>query len=131
MPQVPTTLVCLCAVTPPGYKTTNGTTVPCGDGEYRPDWRPATAASRCLECGEHIMSYPLDQIVQYAITVDANATQVAVRASAASCCECLCSVQHSVVVWFSPLSACNLILAYCRAGGSLFCSCEYPGTSMP
>jgi len=85
--------VCLLfsAVTPPGYKTTitgdSGTTDPCQDGEYRPEWKPAVAAATCLSCGAGIYSSPIEQITCYAATPDATPVNVDVRAGPASCCE--------------------------------------------
>lgn len=88
-------MVCLLfsalSVTPPGYKTTitgdSGTTDPCQDGEYRPEWKPAVAAATCLSCGAGIYSSPIEQITRYAATPDATPMNVDVRAGPASCCE--------------------------------------------
>jgi hypothetical protein len=74
-------------VTPPGYKTTNGATLPCADGEYRSTWaRPAIAAA-CDACGAGIGSEAQEELVQYALTPDATPRSILVRAQVESCCE--------------------------------------------
>jgi hypothetical protein len=79
----------LFAVTPPGYYTTSADTLACADGEYRAEWKPASAAASCSKCGDNIKSAANDQISAYTITdaTGATTTKVDVRASAGSCCE--------------------------------------------
>jgi hypothetical protein len=76
----------LAAVTPPGYKTVNGTTTTCADGEYRAEWKPPTAATSCTACGDGISSSVNDQVTQYDIATGA-ASSVDIRSSATACCE--------------------------------------------
>lgn len=71
-------------LTLPGFRTFNGKTEPCRDGEYRAGWRPASLASRCDACGANISSSGVDQVSQYNISTGV-AVSLDVRASAASC----------------------------------------------
>ncbi len=74
-------------MTPPGYMTdsTAGTTTACTDGQYRAEWKPYTQASACDVCGDNIASEATEQITQYDATN--TGSPIAVRASAAACCE--------------------------------------------
>lgn len=72
-------------MTPPGYKTANGATTACADGEYRAEWKVSSQATSCNSCGEGIQSDATDQITAYAVTPDATPSAVAVRSSAAAC----------------------------------------------
>lgn len=77
--------VCLPAVTPPGHYTSGTETQPCADDEYRPEWKAASEADKCVKCGEGIMSTATEQVAQYAF--DESQTSVDVRGTAASCCK--------------------------------------------
>jgi len=76
-------------MTPPGYKTSVGAgpsgTTPCADGEYRADWKPASAAGSCQVCGDNILSSATEQITSYSIDKNATPSPIYVRATAAAC----------------------------------------------
>jgi len=74
------------AVTPPGFKTVDGTTRPCEDGEYRAGWKPPSFATSCDTCGVNIASAAAEQIALYDPS-DGTLSTMDVRASEASCCE--------------------------------------------
>lgn len=73
-------------VTPPGYKTTGGSTTACGAGLYRAEWTTPSAASACTPCGVGILAEAVDQITSYDISTEA-ASSVSVAGSAGACCE--------------------------------------------
>lgn len=73
------------AVTPPGYKTLNGTTVPCEAGSYRSSWTPG--APSCSSCGSGVAADKTDRIIQYDLLTGAMA-YVPVTTAPDDCCEC-------------------------------------------
>jgi len=95
------------AVTPPGFKTSGGATVPCGDNEFRADWKSAEEATTCSSCGKGVYASKTDQIMVYDIE---NATEkaFAVTSTADDCCKL-----HLV------LGAGAVLLCQCGMGG--FC----------
>jgi hypothetical protein len=52
-------------VTPPGYYTVEGVTLPCPDHTYREGWVPAAQAGNCTSCGEGVLADKTDRLVQY------------------------------------------------------------------
>jgi hypothetical protein len=79
------------AVTPPGHFTTtavNGTgnTTKCLNGEYRAEWKPASAADKCDICGANILSEETDQITTYDIETEIEGV-VDVATTSGACCE--------------------------------------------
>jgi len=73
------------AVTPPGYYTANGATMPCPAGTFRADWLPASQASSCTSCGVGVKADKTDRITQY--LVDGSSVEIAVTTSTEDCCE--------------------------------------------
>jgi len=73
-------------VAPPGFKTVDGDTRPCEDGEYRTGWKPPSMATSCDSCGVNISSTAAEQVAVYD-PIDGTLSTMDVRASAASCCE--------------------------------------------
>lgn len=76
-------------LTPPGFKTFNGTTTQCGPGEYRGGWGRPAASAACSRCGAGIAVELAEEIVRYAVTPDATPTSVFVATDVESCCACL------------------------------------------
>jgi len=73
------------AVTPPGYYTANGATLPCPAGTFRADWLPASQASSCTSCGVGVKADKTDRVTRY--FVNGSSLEVAVTTSADDCCE--------------------------------------------
>jgi hypothetical protein len=82
-----TCFVAPCAVTPPGFYTSNGTTQLCPAGSFRANWTTGSAAAACQSCGEGVRADKTEQLAVYSL---ANNTQsfVAVATSPNSCCKC-------------------------------------------
>lgn len=81
--------VCCCdtfaAVTPPGYYTVEGVTLPCHDHTYREGWVPAAQAGNCTSCGEGVLAEKTDRLVQY--FSNNSDVLLPVTSSAQDCCE--------------------------------------------
>jgi hypothetical protein len=77
-----------CAVTPPGYRTVNGVTVPCGDNEFRADWKPLGEATTCTSCGVGVKMTKTDRLVMYD-PMTYNELQIEVATSSDDCCKYL------------------------------------------
>ena len=77
-------------MTPPGFKTVNGSTVPCEPGAYRDGWVPAEQAARCTSCGSGVSADKTDRVIQYDLVTGAL-SYLPVTTSASDCCECLAS----------------------------------------
>lgn len=73
-------------VTPPGYKTVNGATVPCEDGSFRSGWANAGAATSCTSCGTGMFALKTDRLVQYDVDTYMP-TNIPVTTSEEDCCE--------------------------------------------
>lgn len=87
----------VCAtVIPPGFALPDGadTPVQCGvegsgptaSGTYMAEWKPLSAATSCVRCGDGISATGLDQVTSYDLL--GAATQYDVATSAAACCKC-------------------------------------------
>jgi hypothetical protein len=85
--------VCVChaAVTPPGYKTANGVTVPCEAGAYRSGWTAPGLATSCVSCGVGVFADKTDRIIQYNLVTN-QVEFVAVTTEPDDCCKCCCWV---------------------------------------
>lgn len=78
----------LVAVTPPGYKTANGVTVPCEAGSYRSGWAVVGQALTCVSCGAGVRAEKTDRITRY--DPASNVPElVPVTTQPDDCCECL------------------------------------------
>jgi hypothetical protein len=71
-------------VTPPGYKTVGGATVPCGANEFRDGWASAGQATSCSSCGSGVLVDASDVVLSYDPDSGA-ATEIAVATSAEFC----------------------------------------------
>lgn len=80
--------LCLLAVTPPGYKTTDGQTTVCAAGEYRVNWVSyrRAEATKCDVCGDNISSEDTDTITVYDSTTGDASLEV-VKGSRGACCK--------------------------------------------
>jgi hypothetical protein len=56
------------AVTPPGFFTDGGDTLPCPDGTFRSDWKPPAEASTCTSCGTGVLAAKTDRVTSYNIS---------------------------------------------------------------
>lgn len=84
--------LCLCAaVTPPGFKTVNGSTVPCESGAYREGWLPPELASSCTSCGSGIFADKTDRVMQYDLVTMAP-SYLPVTTSSGDCCKSVTAV---------------------------------------
>lgn len=93
--------------TPPGFKTVDGATTQCQDGEYRSDWKVPAAAVSCDKCGDNIASTAAEQIALYDPT-GGTVSALDVRASPASCCK----YTRGLTWWFNqwPVAALGVLL---------------------
>ena len=71
-------------MTPPGYKTVGGETVPCGPNEFRDGWVSAGRATSCSSCGSGARMDKSDAVLAYDPETGA-ATEVAVATTADFC----------------------------------------------
>lgn len=76
------------AVTPPGFKTANGVTVPCESGSYRSGWAPAGLAQTCISCGVGVFADKTDRVTQYNLVTNV-VELVAVTSDSNDCCKFL------------------------------------------
>jgi hypothetical protein len=86
------------AVTPPGFKTSNGNTTQCADNEYRADWKPLNQATNCLSCGSGVFATKTDRLKVYNITDPEIITYEPITSSSDDCCKC-CSFFCLVLFW--------------------------------
>jgi hypothetical protein len=77
---------CVPAVTPPGHYTSGQDTLPCPNGEFRPDWKPAAEAGSCTPCGDGLKADKTDSVIAYNLVTYAQ-EHVAVTTSATDCCK--------------------------------------------
>lgn len=71
-------------LTPPGHYTAAGKTLKCPAGSFRPDWKPATEANACTQCGVSVLALTSDTVTQYDIRTN-NPTQVPISTSSEEC----------------------------------------------
>jgi hypothetical protein len=89
-------VICVPAVTPPGFKTTANDTVECGEsgtvGQFRSEWvrYNSVGADQCTPGGEGISSKGVETIDQLTVISSGavTTTTISVRGSAAACCKC-------------------------------------------
>lgn len=77
----------LLTVTPPGYKTVGGATTPCGDNEWRAEWKNAADATTCSSCGSGVLMAKTDRLTMYDINNNNTEVQIPVATSADDCCK--------------------------------------------
>lgn len=79
--------------------------MPCGDNEFRADWKLAEEATTCSSCGTGVYASKTDRVMVYDIE---NATELAfaVTTTADDCCKL-----HGV------LGECAVLLCRCGIGG--------------
>lgn len=75
-------------MTPPGYKTANGVTVPCEAGSFRSGWAVAGQAQTCVSCGAGVRAEKTDRITRYVPATNVPEL-VPVTTQPDDCCECL------------------------------------------
>jgi hypothetical protein len=80
-----------CAVTPPGFMTAHGSTVPCPPGSFREGWAPPGAAGACVSCGQGVFGAASDSLLVFDAATEA-ATQLPVAADEGACCEYACAL---------------------------------------
>lgn len=74
-------------MTPPGYKTANGVTVPCEAGSFRSGWAAPGQAQTCTSCGAGVRTEKTDRIMRYNLV--SNVIElVPVTTQPDDCCEC-------------------------------------------
>lgn len=112
-------MIAALAVTPPGFKTntTANTTVPCGDGEYRPEWMSfgQAAAQSCLSCGAGILSRDDGTIEVFNSTTNvATSNPQGVKGGTGACCKCTTRLGYrkAQIAW----SASGVDVAACLSG---------------
>jgi hypothetical protein len=74
----------LCAGTPPGFFTADGSTQPCPDGSYRAHWSPN--APSCQPCGQGVKAVKSDYISVFSL-VNNTESFLPVTTSSQDCCE--------------------------------------------
>jgi hypothetical protein len=92
----------LLAVTPPGYKTSNGNTTQCADNEYRADWKPLNQATNCLSCGSNVYATKTDRLKVYNITNPEVFTFVDITSSSDDCCKYCISCVLLLQIYAAP-----------------------------
>jgi hypothetical protein len=127
-------LVLIAAVTPPGFKTntTEGTTVPCGDGEYRPEWMSfgQAAAQSCLSCGAGILSRDDGTIEVFnSVTNAATTNPQGVKGGTGACCECINSLR--IELGPDAWSASGVDVAACASAAEASGTCIRHGIVVP
>lgn len=70
-------------MTPPGYYTASGATLPCPAGHFRADWLPASQASSCTSCGVGVKADQTDRVTRY--LANGSSVEVPVTTSADDC----------------------------------------------
>lgn len=81
------TVSCYCpvpAVTPPGFYSDGGDTLPCPDGSFRSDWKPPAEATTCTNCGTGVLTAKTDRVTNYNIS-SGEEISIPVTTSASDC----------------------------------------------
>lgn len=108
-------------MTPPGYKTANGTTVPCEDGSFRSGWAPLGLATTCTSCGTGVRASKTDRVLKYDLASNAP-IQVEITTSSDDCCKLLlgCLLCHGMdtTELCCPLDLITALKIVCIAAGA-------------